>query len=187
MGSSHRFRCAINFVAALFPCMSLVVPLVIVTPLGFALDHRRCRSSEFWLDRRCRSSKIFVATPLWVVAPLLDLLWVVAQLVAVHNGRVWEAVTVAAAGVFISPLDKSRLHLQPHQALGRLMCEPALLIVSAWNSLQSAERVTNTGLGPALAHMIVASLNDRIGNGQDDFQPQDEAAWLDAISEVHRR
>jgi hypothetical protein len=35
--------------------------------------------------------------------------------------------------------------------------------------------------------MIVASLNDRIGNGQDDFQPQDEAAWLDAISEVHRR
>ena len=50
-----------------------------------------------------------------------------------------------------------------------------------------AERVTNTGLGPALAHMIVASLNDRIGNGQDDFQPQDEAAWLDAISAVHRR
>ena len=39
----------------------------------------------------------------------------------------------------------------------------------------------------ALAHMVVASLNDRIGNGQDDFQAQDEAAWLDAVSKVHRR
>jgi hypothetical protein len=187
MGSGHRFRCAVNVAAALFPCMSLVVPLVIVTPLGFALDHRRCRSSEFWLDRRCRSSKIFVAAPLWVVAALLDLLWIVAQLIAVHSGRVWEAAAAAAAGVSVFPLDKPQLHLQPHKVLGRLMCELALLTASAWSSLQSAERVTNTGLGPALAHMIVASLNDRIGNGQDDFQPQDEAAWLDAISEVHRR
>ena len=119
MGAGHRFRCAVKFAAALFPCMSLVVPLTIVTPLGFALDHRRCRSS-----------KIFVAAPLWVISALLDLLSIVAQLITVHNGRVWDAA-VAAARVFISPLDKPQLHLQPHHALGRLMCESALLTVSA--------------------------------------------------------
>ena len=176
--------------------MSLVVPQTIVTPLGFALDRRcrscmdrRCRSFEFSLDRRRRSCHL----------ALLDLrrrssLSRRRSLRSTLDRRSadrrpqlesWEAA--AAAGMSISPLDKPQLHLQPHKALGRLMCELALLTASAWSSLQSAERVTNTGLGPALAHMIVASLNDRIGNGQDVFQPQDEAAWLDAISEVHRR
>ena len=198
MGSGHRFRCAVNFAAALFPfdIMSLVVPQTIVTPLGFALDRRcrscmdrRCRSFEFSLDRRRRSCHL----------ALLDLRRrsslgrrrslrsTLDRRSADRRPRLesWEAA--AAAGMSISPLDKPQLHLQPHKALGRLMCELALLTASAWSSLQSAERVTNTGLGPALAHMIVASLNDRIGNGQDVFQPQDEAAWLDAISEVHRR
>ena len=175
--------------------MSLVVPQTIVTPLGFALDRRcrscmdrRCRSFEFSLDRRRRSCHL----------ALLDLrrrsslgrrrsLRSTDRRSADRRSEMesWEAA--AAAGMSISPLDKPQLHLQPHKALGRLMCELALLTASAWSSLQSAERVTNTGLGPALAHMIVASLNDRIGNGQDVFQPQDEAAWLDAISEVHRR
>ena len=146
--------------------MSLVVPQTIVTPLGFALDRRRCRSSEFWMDRRSRSS-----------VGLLDLrrrssLGRRRSLRSTLDRRSadrrsqlesWEA---AAAGVSVYPLDKPQLHLQPHKALGRLMCELALLTASAWSSLQSAERVTVTGLGPALAHIVVASSFDRI-KGQE--------------------
>ena len=117
MGSGHRFRCAVNFAAALFPfdIMSLVVPQTIVTPLGFALDRRRCRSSEFWMDRRSRSS-----------VGLLDLrrrsslgrrrsLRSALDRRSADRRSQWGSLgAAAAAGSYVSPLDKPQLHLQPY-------------------------------------------------------------------------
>ena len=95
--------------------MSLVVPQTIVTPLGFALDRRRCRSSEFWMDRRSRSS-----------VGLLDLrrrsslgrrrsLRSALDRRSADRRSQWGSLGVAAAaGSYVSPLNKPQLHLQPY-------------------------------------------------------------------------
>ena len=102
---------------------------------------RRCRPFEFSLDRRRHSCHL----------ALLDLrrrssLGRRRSLRSTLDRRSadcrpqlesWGAA--AAAAVSVSPLDKQQLHLQTHKILGRLMCELALLIASAWSSLQSAE------------------------------------------------